>query len=55
MPGSTQISVLEIRLLGPLEVWRKGERVDLPRSKKTRALLAYLASSERELHRDRLC
>ncbi|MER9708004.1 alpha/beta fold hydrolase [Mesorhizobium sp. M0204] len=46
---------LEIRLLGDLTVLRHGEVVSLPRSKKTRALLAYLALVERPQRRERLC
>jgi DNA-binding SARP family transcriptional activator len=46
---------LEICLLGPLELRRQGERVALPRSKKTRALLAYLVAGERAHSRASLC
>lgn len=46
---------LQIRLLGDLEVLRAGEPVELPRSKKTRALLAYLALEKRATRRERLC
>ena len=46
---------VDIRLLGPLEVWNNGQRMPLPRSRKTRALLGYLVSSERHHSRDRLC
>jgi DNA-binding SARP family transcriptional activator len=42
-------------VLGELEVWRDGRRVDLPQSKKTRALLAYLAVTARPHRRERLC
>jgi len=44
-----------LRLLGELELWRGATRLDLPQSKKTRALLAYLAVSDRPQRRDRLC
>ena len=47
--------MIEIRLLGELEVQRDGKTVPLPPSKKTRALLAYLAGSRRPQLRDRLC
>jgi DNA-binding SARP family transcriptional activator/pimeloyl-ACP methyl ester carboxylesterase len=47
--------MLTIQLLGEMEVFRRGERLDLPPSKKTRALLAYLAVSGRQHQRDRLC
>ncbi len=46
---------LEITTLGGLEVVRNGERVELPASRKTRALLAYLAVTARAHRRDRLC
>ena len=46
---------LHIRVLGTLEVSRGGNRAVLPRSRKTRALLAYLALARREHARDRLC
>ena len=46
---------LEIRVLGDLAVLRNGENVCLPPSRKTRALLAYLAVTNHPQHRDRLC
>lgn len=46
---------LELRLLGEMEVIRGGERVELPPSKKTRALLAYLVLTGKPHRRDRLC
>ncbi|AZN98811.1 alpha/beta fold hydrolase [Mesorhizobium sp. M9A.F.Ca.ET.002.03.1.2] len=46
---------LEIHVLGDLTVLRHGEVVALPPSKKTRALLAYLALVERPQRRERLC
>jgi len=46
---------LQIRVLGALEVARTGARVELPRSRKTRALLAYLALTPREHRREWLC
>ncbi len=46
---------LEIRVLGDLQVLRGGEVVDLPPSRKARALLAYLAVLERPQRRERLC
>ena len=46
---------LEIRLLGELEVWRDGAALALPQSKKTRALLAYLALQRAPQRRDALC
>lgn len=46
---------LQIRLLGELAVLRQGEPVRLPRSKKTRALLAYLVLRPGPHRRERLC
>jgi DNA-binding SARP family transcriptional activator len=46
---------LALNFLGDLEVIREGEVVPLPPSKKTRALLAYLALSERAFRREHLC
>lgn len=46
---------LELRVLGPLEVVAQDGPVALPRSKKTRALLALLVLSGRAHRRDRLC
>lgn len=47
--------VLELRVLGELEVWCAGTRLELPKSIKTRALLAYLALSSGPQRRERLC
>jgi DNA-binding SARP family transcriptional activator len=47
--------VLEIRLLGELAVFRDGVRLDLPASKKSRALLAYLVATAKPHLRDHLC
>ncbi len=46
---------LEIRLLGPLEARAAGNVLELPPSKKARALLAYLATSGRAHTRAALC
>jgi DNA-binding SARP family transcriptional activator/predicted ATPase len=46
---------LELRFLGEPEVIREGAAQSLPPSKKTRALLAYLALNERAFHREHLC
>src|SRR6266542_6706480 len=45
----------EIRLLGELEVMRGGRAQPLPASKKTRALLGYLAVTRRSCTREELC
>jgi len=47
--------VLHVAVLGQLTVLRQCTRVQLPPSKKTRALLAYLAVTARPHSRDRLC
>jgi DNA-binding SARP family transcriptional activator len=47
--------LLEIRLLGELEVRREGRRVALPASKRTRALLGYLVATGRPHLRSHLC
>jgi DNA-binding SARP family transcriptional activator/tetratricopeptide (TPR) repeat protein len=46
---------LELRLIGELVVAREGIPLALPASKKTRALLAYLAATGRPQLRERLC
>ena len=46
---------LRLRLLGPLTVVRDGVPVALPGSRKTRALLAYLAMAPRPVGRSHLC
>jgi pimeloyl-ACP methyl ester carboxylesterase/DNA-binding SARP family transcriptional activator len=46
--------MLEIRVLGPLTVLRDGAPVPLPPSKKTRALLGYLAVTGQAHRRERL-
>ena len=47
--------MVALGVLGPLELSVDGELQTLPRSKKTRALLAYLAVTGRPHRRDRLC
>ncbi len=51
----TGAPAIELRLLGPMELFVDGVRADLPQSKKTRALLAYLGVSDRPVLRTRLC
>jgi len=46
---------LSLRLLGEIEVVRRGERLLLPPSRKVRALLAYLVATGRPHGRSRLC
>jgi pimeloyl-ACP methyl ester carboxylesterase/tetratricopeptide (TPR) repeat protein len=45
----------EVRVLGDFTVRRDGEPVILPQSRKTRALLAYLAVIQKPQRRERLC
>ena len=47
--------MLELRVLGELEVIRDGAPAMLPPSRKTRALLAYLALTRHKHRRERLC
>lgn len=49
------MSALTLNLLGDLEVLRDGQPLPLPPSKKTRALLAYLALHPRAFSREHLC
>ena len=49
------VAALRLRVLGDLEVIRGGTVLELPPSKKTRGLLAYLALSERSMRREQLC
>ncbi|WP_245420430.1 MULTISPECIES: alpha/beta hydrolase [unclassified Mesorhizobium] len=55
MTDGPQAGPLELRVLGNFEVARGGELLDLPPSRKTRALLAYLAVTARSHQRERLC
>lgn len=47
--------MLRVSVLGNLAVLRDGAAIELPPSRKTRALLAYLAVTARPHSRDRLC
>ncbi len=49
------MSDLALHFLGELQVLREGKEQPLPPSRKTRALLAYLALSGRSHRRERLC
>ncbi|HEV7308005.1 transcriptional regulator [Ensifer sp.] len=46
---------LELRLFGPMKLLRRGVPVNLPPSRKVRALLAYLALTSGSVPRERLC
>ena len=47
--------MLKIQTLGGLAVFDEGRMLPLPPSRKTRALLAYLAVTGRKQRRERLC
>ena len=47
--------LLRVRLLGPLTISRDGVTLELPASRKVRALLAYLALAPRAVTRSHLC
>src|SRR5262245_12607675 len=49
------MGALALKFLGDLEIARDGERLELPPSRKTRALLAYLALTGRSFRREHLC
>ena len=55
MTDSPHTGLLEVRVLGDFQVARGGALLDLPPSRKTRALLAYLAVTGRQHQRERLC
>ena len=46
---------VSLNLLRAMELERGGHPVALPSSRKTRALLAYLAVTDRAVRRDHLC
>jgi hypothetical protein len=54
-PVQFMLNQLQIRVLGELKVARDGKALPLPASKKTRALLGYLAVVGRPVRRDHLC
>ncbi|HEU4620302.1 MAG TPA: AAA family ATPase [Gammaproteobacteria bacterium] len=49
------MAALTLKFLGELAIVRGGERLELPPSRKTRALLAYLALTGRSFRREHLC
>lgn len=53
--GGAGTAPLELQLLGPPAIRRGGAALPLPASRKTRALLAYLAISGKPERRERLC
>src|SRR5678815_3646902 len=46
---------MQLRLLGPMAVIAEGKPLPLPASRKTRALLGYLAAEGKPVRRERLC
>ena len=46
---------LEVRLLGPLAIYRQGVELTLPASRKARALIAYLSLALHPVSRSQLC
>src|ERR1700739_3419393 len=46
---------IRLRMLGPLAIERGGAPLELPASRKTCGLLAYLALTKRPVQRSRLC
>lgn len=54
-PGEAAHNPLSIRLLGTLAVLKGGDALPLPRSRKCRALIAYLAATGRPQRREHLC
>lgn len=50
----TETEGLALNLIGPIALWRGGEAVALPSSRKTRALLGYLAAIGRPVRREHL-
>src|SRR5688500_15812838 len=53
--SKSQARGMQLRLLGPLTLYRNGAAVELPKSRKVRALTAYLALADRPLTRSALC
>ncbi|HEX7236281.1 MAG TPA: hypothetical protein VF405_04910 [Gammaproteobacteria bacterium] len=49
------MGALALKFLGDLEIARDGKRLELPPSRKTRALLAYLVLTGRSFRREHLC
>ena len=53
--GGRQTAGIRLRMLGPLAIERGGAPLELPASRKTCGLLAYLALTKRPVQRGRLC
>src|SRR5690554_636373 len=54
-PDQPAAAALTVRMFGQLAVDRQGAGVDLPRSRKVRALLGYLTVAPHSVGRSRLC
>jgi DNA-binding SARP family transcriptional activator len=52
---TSSLLATSVRMLGPLAVMRGDLKMDLPQSRKARALLAYLVLAERPISRSDLC
>ena len=55
LEGDREIVGFRLRMLGPLAIERGGGPLELPTSRKTCGLLAYLALTHRPAQRRRLC
>ncbi len=55
LEGDREIVGIRLRMLGPLAIERGGGPLELPASRKTCGLLAYLALTQRPARRSRLC
>ena len=49
------MAAMTLKFLGDLTIARDGKALELPPSRKTRALLAYLALTGRAFRREQLC
>jgi len=52
---AVDVQILQLQMLGALTIVRKGQVVELPKSRKVRALIAYLALAPRANTRSHLC
>lgn len=52
--GMSKVKIT-INLLGGLALYHQGNKIPLPKSKRKRALLAYIILTKRPHRRDRLC
>jgi len=54
-PADGDAPTLEVRLLGNLGAWLGSKRIELPRSRKARALFAYICVAQGSVARETLC